>query len=661
VSALQSSPNGGLWVGTYGGGLYHLDPPSGRFVAFRHDAANPASLSHDTIGELHVDRSGALWVGTRGGGLNRFDPASGRFTVYRHDPADPRSLSGDLVWAIAEDLRGQLWIGTAAGLNRLDLATGTITRYQHDPANPTSLGDDNIWALHVDRSGVLWVGTLGGGLDRFDSTQETFTHYREADGLASDRVVSILEDGEAGEATAGNLWLGTGRGLSKLDRDRRTFHTYGAMQGLPVTEYNRGGHATLDGAILMGTLHGLLAFDPGALVDGGDAPPVVFTRFLLANHPVPVGEGSLLRHTIDRTDSIALTYADRVISLEFAALNYRAPQQTRYRYRLEHFDDQWTEVDGTQRLVTYTSLPPGRYVFRVTAANGSGSWNESGRAISLVVTPPWWGTWWFRTLAILLIAGSAGAVYAWRVSSLKQRRRELESEIAERKQIEERLRASHRQIEDLAGRLITAQEEERTRIARELHDDVGQRAASLSIALSSLKRKMGSRYDDVGDDLSTIQRDTMRLAKDVRDLSHELHPGALEHVGLAEALKARCEELTLQSSVVARVEVAEGWSEVPYDIAVCLYRVAQESLRNVTRHADATTARISLARQDGQVVMRVADDGRGFDANAAAGRRGLGLVSMDERVRMLGGSFQVQAAQNAGTVVVATLPIGERP
>ena len=659
VSDLQHDRNGALWIGTYGGGLYALDAAGQRFSAYRHESAKPRSLSHDVVGDLHMDRSGALWVGTRGGGLNRFDPATGTFLAYRHDPADPRSLSSDLVGAIAEDALGRLWIGTAGGLNRLEPATGVITRFQHDPKDPDSLGDDNIWALHMDRAGVLWLGTLGGGLDRFDVTHETFTHLRERDGLASDRIVSILEDGHAGDPAAGNLWIGTGRGLSKLDRDRKTLHTYGPTHGLPMTEYSRGGLTTRDGELLMGSIHGLISFQPDAVRDSQNVPPVVFTNFLLANQPVTVGERSPLRQTIDQTDSITLTYADRVISFEFAALNYGAPQQTRYRYKLEGFNNDWITVDSTRRLVTYTNLAPGEYVFRVTAATGTGAWNEAGRAIALVVTPPWWATWWFRALAVALIAGSVTGLYRWRVSSLKRRRRALEVEVAERKQVEEMLRASHGKIADLAGRLLTAQEAERTRIARELHDDVGQRVASLSIALSTLKRKLGPTHDSV-DDVATLQRETMRMSKDLRNLSHELHPGALEHVGLVEALRTRCEELRVESNVRASVDVAEGWSEVPYDMALCLYRVAQEALRNVTSHANATTARISLARHGGDVVMQVADDGQGFIASDPAMHHGLGLMSMDERVRMLGGTFQVQPGPHNGTVVVASLPLGAR-
>jgi signal transduction histidine kinase len=211
----------------------------------------------------------------------------------------------------------------------------------------------------------------------------------------------------------------------------------------------------------------------------------------------------------------------------------------------------------------------------------------------------------------------------------------------------------------LAGRLIYAQEEERTRIARELHDDVGQRVASLSIGLSNLKRRVPNPDDTARSELSGLQQQVVGLAKDLRDLSHELHPGALEHVGLLEALRSRCEEINGGSGIRVDVKVADGWSEVANDIELCLYRVAQEALRNITKHAHATTAHISLARRNGQVVMRITDDGRGFQKNGTNGQHGIGLLSMRERVRMLEGSFEVESSSR-GTVATVVIPTGER-
>lgn len=244
------------------------------------------------------------------------------------------------------------------------------------------------------------------------------------------------------------------------------------------------------------------------------------------------------------------------------------------------------------------------------------------------------------------------------VSFLVQRAKRRAAEIGIRAK-ESELRVSYDQVRQLAGRLIYAQEEERTRIARELHDDVGQRVASLSIGFSSLKRRVPNPDDAVRSELSGLQQQVVGLAKDLRDLSHELHPGALEHVGLLEALRGRCEEINGDSGTRVDVEVADGWSKVTDDIELCLYRVAQEALRNITKHAHARTVRISLARRNGQVVMRIADDGRGFQEDGSNGQHGIGLLSMRERVRMLEGRFEVESS-SLGTVATVVIPTGEK-
>jgi len=220
------------------------------------------------------------------------------------------------------------------------------------------------------------------------------------------------------------------------------------------------------------------------------------------------------------------------------------------------------------------------------------------------------------------------------------------------------LRASYEEVRQLAGRLINAQEEERSRIARELHDDVGQRVASLSIGLSGLKRRVADSDETVRSELSQLQLQTTDLAKDLRDLSHELHQGALEHVGLPEALRERCEQMSRDSGIKIELEVADGWKEVPDDIKLCLYRVAQEALHNVAKHAHANLGCVAIAHQKDQVVMRISDDGLGFATRGPTEPQGIGLLSMRERVRMLGGSFEVKSTPDAGTIAVVTIPTG---
>jgi two-component system sensor histidine kinase ChiS len=268
ITTIYEDSSGTLWIGTEGGGLNKLVPSSSstfvkpsepalsdaegfdhaaeQFSHYRHDPADPHSLSHDFVSSIYEDSSGVLWIGTLGGGLNKLVPSSsstfvepseqalsdaegldrttGKFSHYRHDPADPHSLSHDDVTAIQAGRDGALWIGTVGGLNKLDRTTEQFSRYQHDPADPYSLGHDEVTAIYEDAAGMLWVGTVG-GLNEFNYQTQKFTHYKnvphDPHSLSYDDINSIYED------SSGILWIGTTLGgLNKLDRKARRFTHY---------------------------------------------------------------------------------------------------------------------------------------------------------------------------------------------------------------------------------------------------------------------------------------------------------------------------------------------------------------------------------------------------------------------------------------------------
>jgi signal transduction histidine kinase len=249
-----------------------------------------------------------------------------------------------------------------------------------------------------------------------------------------------------------------------------------------------------------------------------------------------------------------------------------------------------------------------------------------------------------------LVLAAAGLMIAVAVGVfLREHRRLTRAQAA--------LAASYGQLRGLAGRLVTAQEEERKRIARDVHDDIGQRVASLSIALSAAKRKVPKDEGALVEVLSALQQQARKVASDLRELSHDLHPAALDQLGFVEALRGRCAQAEAESGVAIELEAAGEWPEVEGAVALCLYRVAQEVLRNVTQHARARSARVSLERREALVVMRMVDDGCGFDG-AAARSSGIGLVSLAERVRLLGGTLEVETAKAAGTTVTVSLPAG---
>jgi signal transduction histidine kinase len=234
---------------------------------------------------------------------------------------------------------------------------------------------------------------------------------------------------------------------------------------------------------------------------------------------------------------------------------------------------------------------------------------------------------------------------------------ERQQEITERKQREAALRASYEQNRQLAGRLITAQETERARIARQLHDDINQQLATLSIALSSLKRRLPAAASDAHGELARLQQHTINLSEEIRNLSHELHPGVLQHAGLGAALKATCAEFGLQHRIEVNCQTEGNLESVPAEVALCLYRVTQEALHNIAAHAGARHARVRLARVGAMLELAIGDDGQGFDQAEANRGGGLGLLSIDERVRLVRGSLRIDSTPPWGTELGVRVPL----
>ena len=430
VAAIREGRAGELWIGTYyGGGLNRFDPATRRSVTYRHDPKNPGSLSNDVVLCLLFDRQGVLWVGTDGGGLNRFDSTTGRFSAYRSDPNNPQSLS-DKIRTIFEDRAGILWLGTFAGLSRFDPKTEQFTVYRHDPRNPRSLSHNSVNAIREDRQGLLWVGTRY-GLNQLDRSRGTFTAFTTKDGLPDD--TRFRQSWKTVRGISG--WL---RITASADfiRRRRPFAIIQKSDGLPgkiLSPYEaESSWQSPDGEMVFGSMNGVTTFYPDRLSPNPYVPPVVLTDFQLFNKPVQPGTDSPLQKPIWATDSLTLTHTQSIFTLEFAGLSYAAPEKNRYRYRLEGLESEWNEVDSRRRQATYTSLPAGRYVFRVQASNKDGVWNEKGVTLALTVLPPWWATWWFRSLMGLAFVGLILGAYKLRVKGLKQREKQLDALVQQR-------------------------------------------------------------------------------------------------------------------------------------------------------------------------------------------------------------------------------------
>ena len=383
-------------------------------------------MTTDLVLSLLLDRQGCLVGGHASGGLNRFDRNSGRFTTYRVGPdrrAEVRQLDHSRT---GRESCGWRPSAVSAGSTP---GRSSSRCYAHDARDPRSISNDEVWAVHEDRQGRLWIGTSG-GLNELDRTRGTFTNITPKDGLAGNAVRAILEDG------AGYLWLATDGGLSRFHPPTRTFRNFTESDGLPGNLLNpyglQGTWQSPAGEMVLGSTNGLTTFFPDRLSPSPYVPPVVLTELQLFNKPVSPAQDSPLQKPIWATDSLTLTHTQSIFTLEFAGLSYAAPEKNRYRYRLEGLESEWNEVDSRRRQATYTSLPAGRYVFRVQASNKDGVWNEKGVTLALTVLPPWWATWWFRSLMGLAFVGLIFGGYKVRVRELERREKRLDALVQQR-------------------------------------------------------------------------------------------------------------------------------------------------------------------------------------------------------------------------------------
>jgi diguanylate cyclase (GGDEF)-like protein len=433
-----------LWAGMMAEGLVRRRR-DGTFETFSNDPEDPESLSYNGVTCILEGLSGDLWIGTYRGGVNRFDRWTESFRPFR-GAAEGGPLSSDQVRALAQESRTRLWVGTGdAGLDLLDPVSGTVVAFRHDPGRADSLGSDAVRSVLLDRSGTLWIGTAE-GLDAWsaadrEALRPVFQHYGEPEGLLGAPIWGALED------ERGNIWLSTIRGLSRLDPRSGTFINFGRSYGLPKDGFKFGAyHRASDGTLYFGSNSGITALDPSRFASDLRRPPLVITRMLANNKEIAVpayrrSEGPIpVGHRAD------------VVAFEFAVLDFLAPQLNRFEYRLDNFDEGWTDLQDGRRA-TYTNLPAGRYTLRVRGANSEGVWSSDEAHLSIAVRSPPWATWWAYSLYGL---AAAGIILSY--SRAQSRRLEREANYARRLEldVQARTRALEEQNERLqyANRLL---------------------------------------------------------------------------------------------------------------------------------------------------------------------------------------------------------------
>jgi signal transduction histidine kinase/ligand-binding sensor domain-containing protein len=679
TGSVLADTDGGVWFTTTGG-LYRWQ--HGGIVVYRGEHRRlselettgrlipeerlVAGLPDDPAGSLYRDRRGRLWVGTRSklGYLetNRFISARGVPPGY--------------IDSFAEDTEGNLWIvHRDAGLLQL---TSDLEMVKQVPWK--DLGVSGVARLAADPvRGGLWVGSISGGIAYFDHDQVR-AFYSVREGLGKGRVnhIRVAADGTLWAATEGGLsrlkaghvtrldstgglpcdavdwsiddgngsqWLYTECGLVRVAASeleawaaakqegnaphrRLRMMVFGAgdgVQGLAfaaTSSYSPHLARAVDGKLWLAAPDGVTVVDPEHL-PFNNLPPPVHVEHIVAD-----------RDAYNPTGRVALPPLIRDLEIDYTALSLVAPEKNQFRYKLEGYDRDWQSV-GNRRQAFYNDLPPGNYSFRVMASNNSGVWNEQGAALDFSISPAYWQTTWFRAVCVAAFLALLWALYQLRLRQIRQ---------AFNARLEERV-------------------DERTRIARDLHDTLLQSFQGLLLRFQTVRELLRTRPAEAEEMLGSAIDQTARAITEGREAVQGLRASTLERNDLVQAIRSIGEELAAQTSgdtpVGLRVDV-EGVSRTLHPIVRDeIYRIASEALRNAFRHGEAKQIEAELRYDERQLRLRVRDDGKGIDPNflRAEGRGGhFGLHGMHERAKLIGGKLTVWSAPDSGTEIELSIP-----
>ena len=605
ISSLFEDSKKRLWIGAFGA------------LGFVEKGVLTSIPTRKEILAIVEDDNGTIFFATTNGILSYKENTLELFE-------DSKDLPHIYVNVFLKTRSGVIWVGTKKGLAHIE--NGRLTPI---PTNE-DLPDTHVRSLYEDEDGTIWIGTYDEGLIRFKSGK--FQKITKDDGLYRDNAFCLLEDDR------GWFWINTNYGIYRVRKDdlnafldgkieRVTSLSYNKKDGLVNLEGNGGkqpaGFKRSNGELWFPTQGGVAVVDPSKIPEN-KLPPSVHIEEILVDR----------KEMKQSSDQIVVQPRNTNLEIKYTGLSFVNPDLIKFRYRLEGLEAKWNEV-GTRRTAFYNNLPPGEYNFRVIAANRDGVWNTQGASIKVIKTPYYYQTWWFYILVVSMIAAVIGYVFYTRISKFR--------EIARTKT-------------EYSRKVIESQENERKRIASELHDGLGQELVIITnrVYLAQQYRDDKEKLDQ---ELLDIAESTSQTLEDIREITNELRPVLLDRSGLSKAIEQMLEKLTHFVEIESAIDNIDGL--ISPDAEINIYRIIQESTSNVIKHSNASLASIEVKRNENRIIVSVEDNGTGFDVNNVklSGDNGLGLVGLRERTQALNGKFSIKSRKGEGTRIVVTIPV----
>ncbi len=654
--SIAKDNSGILWFAT-SQGLFSYDPASEKERLYKYDPKDSSGLPEKEIDAVFVDNHGHVWIASGYYFSELVDISRGKFIHYRYNTSNTRNVAAHP--AVYQDKNDIFWIGTDNGLFKFDQKLKSIDTFKNDPSNPRSLDNNYIKSICPDPrtpDKYLWIGTAGGGLNKFNKIESAFDHFTTKDGLPNNVVYGILSD------LKGNLWLSTNHGLSSFNPASAVFKNFDVLDGLQSNEFNTNGfYKSKSGEMFFGGIKGLNYFHPEDVKNNPFIPNIVITSCEVQNQSSETGNHAPVIKTLTGTSEVTLSYKEDIIRIEFASLDFSAPEKNRYSYMLENFNDNWVNA-GTHHSATFTHLPAGKYIFRVRGSNNDGVWNEKGASLTIIIFPPWWQTWWaFLIYGLLFLSG----LYSLRKYELN--RMNLKNQL----KLEKVESDSLRHLDQLKTRFFAnISHEFRTpltlilgQVESVLSLDIGTKAkGKLHIANRNARRLLTLINQLL--DISKIEAGSMQLKAEQHNIVSFLKSLFYSFESLADTKQIT---LKFESELVNIPVVFE-----PDKMEKVFYNLFSNAFKFTPPGGTITVKAVS---SNTSAVISIKDTGSGIPANRmnkifdrfyqmdnSSTREhegtGIGLALTKELIELHKGTIKVKGETGEGAEFVITLPLG---
>lgn len=558
-----------------------------------------------------------IWIGCSDS-LIHFDESTQQLTTWAY-PVTPADLPYTFCMMITKDRQDNLWLASMQGLLYFNVQTHQWKQWRHIENDTSSLSTDILFSLCADPfkpEKYLWIGTEGGGLNRFDLETKRSRNYREKDGLPNSVIYGIV----AGDN--GNLWMSTNKGLSRFNPATGAFLNYDEADGLQSNEFNRYAFGkSKSGWLYFGGINGFNYFKAKDINTDTIFPKVIFTDFKINNKSAPFGgSNDILSKPVFLTDAVTLPYKYNMISIDFAATNMALPAKNFYQYRMDGFDENWI-ASGTTHSATYTNLDPGTYTLHVRASNYQDVWGSKESILFIMVIPPWYMTWWFRTLLVLVVAGGLYALYRYRLNQ--------------------------------ALKLQSV----RNRIASDLHDEIGSTLSSISIYSEVIDDRTKDSLPEVTPVIHRISESTGNMMDAMSDIVWAINPGNDRFENILSRIQAFAAEILEAKNCMLHLQVDQELHHIKLGMETRknFYLIFKEAVNNTAKYANAKNVWINMWLHNNQVHFIIKDDGQGFDLQQQ--KQGNGLNNIRKRAGELQGRVDIVSEKGKGSSVKLNFPV----